>query len=118
MLLPNGTVLLTGGFVSYQTNLSASSSEIFDPASTHSLSRQYECGPSAPDRVAPARRECIAAGGVPDTGATTPASRTAEIFNTSTGTFTATGSMTIQREYARAIVLANGNPLIQAVMMA
>jgi len=113
MLLPNGTVLLTGGFVSYQTNLSASSSEIFDPASnaftltgSMSVARAHQTASLLPDG------NVLAAGGVPDTGATTPASRTAEIFNTSTGTFTATGSMTIQREYARAIVLANGNPLI------
>jgi hypothetical protein len=112
-LLPNGTVLLTGGFVSYQTNLSASSAEIFDPVSnaftltgTMSTARTHQTASLLPDGTV------IVAGGVPNAGATTPASPTAEIFNPSTGTFSATGSMTMPREYAREAVLPSGNPLV------
>jgi putative Ig domain-containing protein/galactose oxidase-like protein/Kelch motif protein len=112
-LLPNGTVLLTGGFVSYQTTLSASSAEIFDPATntftltgSMSVPRTHQTASLLPDG------SILVAGGVPDTGATTPASPRAEIFNPSNGTFTATGPMTMQREYARAVVLSTGNLLI------
>jgi len=112
-LLPNGAVLLTGGFISYQTNLSASSAEIFDPVSnaftltgTMSTARTHQTASLLPDGTV------LVAGGVPNAGATTPASPTAEIFNPSTGTFSATGSMTMPREYAREVVLPIGNPLV------
>jgi YVTN family beta-propeller protein len=114
-LLPNGTVLLTGGFVSFLATVTASNSsaEIFDPATTTftltgsmSVARAQHTASLSPDG------SVLVAGGVPDTGATTPSSPTAEIFNPATGTFTVTGSMTMQRELAGALVLLNGNPLI------
>lgn len=111
--LPNGTVLLTGGFVSYQTNLSASSAEIFDPATNaFTLTGSMSVPRTHQTTSLLADGSVLVAGGVPDTGATTPASPTADIFNPSTGTFAATGLMTTQREYARAVVLSNGNLLI------
>ena len=114
-LLPNGTVLLTGGFVSFPAIVTASTSsaEIFDPATTTftltgsmSVARAQHTASLSPDG------SVLVAGGVPDTGGTTPSSPTAEIFNPGTGTFSRTGSMTMQRELAGAVVLLNGNPLI------
>jgi Putative Ig domain/Galactose oxidase, central domain/Kelch motif len=112
-LLANGKVLLTGGFVSYQTGLSTSSAEIFDPATnTFTTTGNMSVARAHPTASLLADGTVLVAGGVPDTGATTPASPTADIFNPSNGTFSTTGSMTMQREYAQATVLPNGNPLI------
>ena len=112
-LLSNGTVLLVGGFISYQTNLSASSAEIFDPATnafmlTGSMStpRTHHTASLLPGGTV------LVAGGVPNTINGTPAKATAEIYSPTTGTFSPTGSMTTQREYAQDTVLVNGNPLI------
>ena len=112
-LLSNGTVLLVGGFISYQTNLSASSAEIFDPATnaftlTGSMStpRTHHTASLLPGGTV------LVAGGVPNTVNGTPAKATAEIYSPTTGTFSPTGSMTTQREYAQDTVLVNGNPLI------
>jgi len=54
----------------------------------------------------------LVAGGVPDTGATTPATTSAEIFNPATGTFSLTGALTLGREFAQPVVLLTGNPLV------
>ncbi len=112
-LLPNGTVLLTGGFVSYQTNLSASSAETFDPATgvftlvgSMSTLRAHQTSSLLPDGTV------LIAGGVPDTGTTTPAASSAEIFNAAIGTFSPTGTLTLGREFAQSVVLPTGNPLV------
>src|SRR6266404_4712964 len=112
MLQPiTGSVLLTGGFVSFQTNRSASSAEIFDPAtSTFTLTGNMSIERSAQTASLLPDGTVLIAGGVPSI--LTIASPTAEIFSPSTGTFSATGSMTMQREYAQAVILPNGNALI------
>ena len=112
-LLPNGTVLLAGGFASYQTGTTASSAEIFDPATnvfaltgSMSISRAHPTASLLPNNTV------LVAGGVPDEGNTTPGLQTAEIYNPATGTFSATGTLTLGREFAQAVILPNGNPLI------
>jgi hypothetical protein len=112
-LLSDGTVLLVGGFISYQTNLSASSAEIFNAATnsftlTGSMStpRTHHTASLLPDGTV------LVAGGVPNSINGTPSKSTAEIYSPVTGTFSPTGSMTTQREYAQDAVLANGDPLI------
>jgi hypothetical protein len=54
----------------------------------------------------------LVAGGVPNTGNTTPAQQTAEIFYPSFGAFAPTGSLTLGREYSHDSILNNGNPFI------
>jgi hypothetical protein len=112
-LLPDGTVLLAGGFISNQTNLSASSAEIFNAATnsfalTGSLStpRTHHTASLLPDGTV------LVAGGVPNSINGTPSVTTAEIYSLATGTFSPTGSMTTQREYGQDAVLANGDPFI------
>jgi len=111
--LSDGTVLLVGGFISYQTNLSASSAEVFNAATnsfalTGSMStpRTHHTASLLPDGTV------AVAGGVPNSINGTPSTTTAEIYSPATGTFSPTGSMTTQREYAQDAVLANGDPFI------
>ncbi|HET8922505.1 MAG TPA: kelch repeat-containing protein, partial [Candidatus Acidoferrum sp.] len=114
VLLSNGTVLVVGGFASYQTALSSSSADIFNPATNTftlsannmSVARAHPTATLLPDGTV------VVAGGVPDTGATTPSTTSADIFNPANGTFAATGPMSAQREFARDVLLPNGNPLV------
>jgi len=114
VLLPNGTVLIAGGFASYQTGLSSSTADIYNPATntftlsanSMSVARAHPTLTLLPDGTA------VVAGGVPDTGATTPSTTSADIFNPATGAFSATGAMNAGREYARDALLPSGNPLV------
>jgi YVTN family beta-propeller protein len=113
-LLPNGTVLLVGGFVTIQATVTAaaSSAEIFDPAAntftltgSMSVARAHLIASLLQDGTV------LVAGGVPDTGALPP-SPTADIFNPSSGTFSATGVMTTPRQHTQAVVLLNSDTLV------
>ena len=114
VLLSNGNVLIAGGFVSYQTGLSSATADIFNPAansftlsaSDMSVARAHPTATPLPDGT------ILVAGGVPDTGATTPSTTSADIFNPTTGTFAPTGAMSAQREYAAAVMLPNGYALV------
>ncbi|HYM08628.1 MAG TPA: kelch repeat-containing protein, partial [Terriglobales bacterium] len=114
VLLSNGNVLIAGGFVSYQTGLSSATADIFSPAansftlsaSNMSVARAHPTATPLPDGT------ILVAGGVPDTGATTPSTTSADIFNPMTGTFAPTGAMSAQREYATAVILPNGYALV------
>lgn len=114
VLLSNGDVLIAGGFVSYQTNLSSATADIFNPATNSftlsannmSVARAHPAATGLPDGTV------LVAGGVPDTGATTPSTASADIFTLATGTFATTGAMSAPREYAAAVILPTGNVLV------
>ena len=114
-LLPDGKILIVGGVFDPEglTGLRAVSAELYDPVTrsftlTGSMStpRTHHTASLLPGGTV------LVAGGVPNTVNGTPAKATAEIYSPTTGTFSPTGSMTTQREYAQDTVLVNGNPLI------
>jgi len=108
-LLSNGQVLLAGG---WSLNLPVASAEVFNPA-TGSFTAT---GPMTRGRVyhsavrLPNGQVLIAGGG--NNSPNLLAMTSAELFNPSTGTFTATGPMTTPRFYHTATVLPNGQVLL------
>ncbi len=109
-LLSNGEVLVTGGF--NDTNGYMASAELYDPAKgkwtlTGSLSTKR----SGDGAVLLPNGQVLVAGGN-DNGTTgDPALASAELYNPSTGTWTATGSMTTARTGIALVVLQNGEVL-------
>jgi len=111
-LLGDGQVLIVGGFVSYETGLSASSAEVFNPATnTFTLTGNMSAPRAHPTASVLPDGRVLVTGGVPNTGNTTPATTSADIFNPAAGTFTATGPMATAREYSGVVVLG-ANALI------
>jgi WD40 repeat protein len=116
-LLPNGEVLVTGGVDitcaggEVQT-MSGQTGELYNPdtgtfSTTGKMSiRRYNHSAT----LLPNGKVLIAGGESPDTGY--EALVTAELYDPSTGAFTATGSMTIARTYHTATLLPNGKVLI------
>ena len=101
-LLPDGRVLIAGGDV-------AGSAELYDPATANVYSdRQHDHrtirahGDVAPQRQGPDRRGRMAAG------------QSAELYDPSTGTFSATGTMNYAPVGHTATLLADGRVLIAA----
>ena len=113
-LLNNGKVLIAGG---YQTNGgdALSGAELYDPttgtftAATGSMTaaRTYHTA-----TLLQSGKVLIAGGDVISYNARGQSLSSAEIFDPSTGTFTATGSMTIPRESHTATLLSSGKVLI------
>lgn len=105
-LLPNGAVLITGGFAAgEQTHTSA---EIFDP-STGSFSSTGKLGEARQSHTAtllPTGKVLIAGGFNGDYLAS------AELYDPKTGRFTQTGSMDVARSGHRAILLKDGKVLV------
>jgi len=111
-LLTNGKVLVAGGYdTSFRTppgNLPLATAETFDPA-TNTFSS------TAGNMTVP--RACHTAtllinGKVLIIGGDNTAALTAELFDTATGTFSATGSMVFARQHHTATLLQNGNVLV------
>jgi hypothetical protein len=121
-VLPNGNVLITGGFSPVSDCLDGpfpalSSAELFDPANgsfapTGSMAEERG-GHTA--TLLPNGKVLIAGGG--NTGGSYPAlagsaSGTAEVYDPASGTFSATGEMVTSRAGQTATLLANGTVLI------
>jgi len=111
-LLSNGTVLLAGGFTGGNTGPAVSSADIFDPATglftptgSMSAARGRHSAELLPDATV------LVAGGIDVFNGVT-AVLTAEIYNPTTGTFSATGSMSAARELHRSTLLNNGYALV------
>jgi MBG domain-containing protein/YDG domain-containing protein/galactose oxidase-like protein len=100
-LLPNGKVLVVGG--------GNSSSQIFDPSTN-----LWSAGGGSGQRTNHTATllpngKVLIAGGSSNNGSTTPS---AQLYDSTTGSFTATGNMNIAREFHTATLLANGKVLI------
>jgi len=108
-LLPNGKVLITGGWFPKPFSLSSMaelydpSTETFTPAGSMSIPRALHTATLLRSG------KVLIAGGSTDSGSAT---NRAELYDPSTGGFTPTGNMNIGRSGHRAILLASGNVLI------
>lgn len=116
-LLQNGKVLIAGGgwFSGLLSNVSANA-DIYDPAGRNFVATGTMASPRAfhtatllnNGKVLVAGGSSAAVNGSPSMGALA----SAELYDPSTGTFSATGSMTDSRMYQSATLLGNGNVLI------
>ncbi len=111
-LLPNGTVLIAGGFNAGNTSLAVASAEIFDPSTnTFTLTGAMTIPRSRYTSTVLPDGAVLAVGGTNSIqGVTAPTP--AEIYSASTGSFAQTGPTTIGRELHRASPLFNGNVLV------
>ncbi len=110
-LLPNGEVLVTGGW--NPTNGYLASAELFDPAKGKwSLTRSMTAPRQNLEAVLLQNGQVLVAGGLNASGGTSaPPLSSAELYNPSTGTWTGTGSMTTGREDFVLTLLSNGKVL-------
>ncbi len=110
-LLPDGRVLIAGGF-SYLSGQYYSSAELFDP-STNRFVPTGSMGTARSDDVAvllPDGKVLVAGGNNADNQEDGVAS--AELFDPTTGTFSATGSMHWPRSFFTATLLSDGDVLV------
>jgi len=108
-LLPDGRVLVAGGFGTGSTTLA--SAEIYDP-STGAFTAAGEMTATRAFYTATLLNsgQILMAGGIGTPGAAPVAS--AELYDPSTGTFTPTGNMTVGRDEHMAVMLTSGRVLI------
>jgi photosystem II stability/assembly factor-like uncharacterized protein len=105
-LLPNGKVIITGGYDDFNTFFA--STEIFDSAGNGGLgswSVSSALNTAHAEHVAtllPSGTVLIGCGGSP----------TAELYNPAAGSWADTGTMSQRRAYHRALLLANGKVLV------
>ena len=109
-LLPNGEVLVAGGFV---FNSCSATAELFNPStglwtSTGSMT-QGRCGHTA---TLLSNGQVLVAGGYVLGSDFNPSLASAELYNPSTGSWQATGSLNVARSGAAAVLLANGQVLV------
>ena len=107
VLLPNGKVLVGGGF-----GPGIAATELFDPVAgsftaTGSMSSASRADPTA---TLLSSGQVLVAGGVDDTGVAFTSS--AELYNPATAAFAITGSMVTARAYAKATLLLDGRVLV------
>jgi galactose oxidase-like protein len=112
-LLPDGRVLIAGGDSSYSASDAESSAELYDPVSetflpTGSMTTPRD-GHTA--TLLPNGKVLIAGGG-PRATCCSDVVTSAEIYDPATGTFTATGSMSVARGGHTATLLNDGKVLI------
>jgi hypothetical protein len=111
-LLPNGTVLIAGGF-SYGNGPFSTwdTAEIYDPvrATFVSTGRMIAARQMHTATLLPNGTVLIAGGSVGNGG---PGQASAEVYDPATGTFAATGSMTVPRAQQIATLLNSGKVLI------
>ncbi len=111
-LLPNGKVLIAGGFGGDNCITCLNTAEIYDPsAGTFTATGKMTSGRAYHGATLLPNGKVLIAGGRKD-NTPTGTLNTAEIYDPSTGTFTATGNMTSARESYTATLLPNGTVLI------
>ncbi len=109
-LLQNGEVLVTGGF--NFTNGDLTNAELYNPAKGKWTMTGSLVDPSqGQEAVLLDNGQVLAAGGYNPNITGAPALALAELYNPSTGTWTATGSMTTPRSGFSFVVLQNGEVL-------
>jgi hypothetical protein len=109
-LLPNGQVLLAGG----QTfGGETATAELFDPVSgTFTATGSMTSPRGGQTATLLSNGKVLIAGGIDCPQTCTIVYNTAELYDPSAGTFTATGNMSTARNGATATLLSNGNVLI------
>lgn len=114
-LLNNGKVLIAGGYSGTTGNAAVSRAELYDPATntfaattgSMTAARTYHTA-----TLLQSGKVLIAGGDVMSYNASSQSLASAEIFDPSSGSFTATGSMTVPRESHAATLLNSGKVLI------
>jgi len=105
-LLPNGKVLVAGGFNLYYLNY-LTTAELYDPAAgTWTGTGSMATGHFGHTATLLPNSKVLVTGGVGDD------SKSAEIYNPAAGTWTGTGSMATARYWHTATLLANGKVLV------
>ena len=108
--LANGEVLVTGG--SNATSGYLASAELYNPATGKwTLTGSMTIARTGHEAVLLPNGEVLVAGGLPNACCGAPSLASAELYNPTTGTWTATGSMTTGRESFAFTVLSNGKVL-------
>jgi len=113
-LLPDGKVLIAGGSPTTQTLGFLSSAELYDP-STELFTATAAMTVARVGHTATLLNNgqvLLAGGSNPQTNGVSAALASAELYDPATGTFKATGSMTIGRAGHKAILLPDGRVLI------
>ncbi len=109
-LLANGEVLVTGGF--NYTDGFLTSAELYNPAKGKwTLTGSTSVSRSGDSALLLPNGEVLVAGGNDMNATGAPALASAELYNPSTGTWTATGSMTRARTGFALVLLQNGEVL-------
>ncbi len=109
-LLQNGQVLVVGGF-NFTTG-SLTSAELYNPAKGKwTLTGSLTAPRQSQEAVLLPNGQVLVAGGYDPSVTGAPSLATAELYNPSTGTFTATGSMTTARDGFALVLLQNGQVL-------
>jgi len=114
-LLNNGKVLIAGGNSDTAGSAAVSSAELYDPATGTFAATTGSMTVARAAHTATllqSGKVLIAGGDVLFYNGSGQSLASAEIFNPSTGSFTATGSMTVPRESHTATLLSSGNVLI------
>jgi hypothetical protein len=116
-LLANGDVLVTGGFT--DSELIVDRAELYNPSTgTWSTTGSMTVGRFLHSAVLLQNGEVLVAAGFVPVGACCPncyctdPTTTAELYHPSTGTFTATASMNVERGESQLTLLQNGEALI------
>jgi len=108
VLLSNGEVLVTGGINSEEGPPGTTTAELYNPATgTWSFTGSMTAARYYHSAVRLQNGQVLVAGGYGSEGGTCTDLASAELYNPATGTFTATGSMTMGRGSFVLIVLQN-----------
>ncbi len=111
--LPDGRILVAGGRSDGRTGLATA--ELYDPSTgTWTATGSMTVGRFAHTAVLLADGRVLVVGGVPFnfSCADPPISTSAELYDPATGTWTSTGSLSVGRASAVAVVLADGRVLV------
>jgi len=112
-LLPDGKVLVAGGF-GFDTN-ALTSAELYDPSTgIWSLTGSLKQARGAATATLLPDGQVLVAGGAPNTANSLASLSSAELYDPTTGTWSLTGSLNVSRSAASATLLQNGKVLVFA----